>query len=180
VNLPSARTYAFWLALVRILTGAMWLLHGVPKFLNSGMFMPPGGFIVSYVQRGIASTAGPYHDLLVNIVQPNIGIFAELVRLGEVCVGISLVFGAFTRLGGFFGILLPLNYLSARGGLNTLDAWSSIDACMMLLSAVSLVLPTGRVLGLDGLFTRRAGPPPVKAEFVPERPLDGPTAPPRS
>jgi thiosulfate dehydrogenase (quinone) large subunit len=179
MNLPSSRVYGGWLALVRVLTGLIWLIHGVPKFLNSSVFMPPSGFIVNYVQEGIGKTAGPYHDFLVGVVQPNIGIFAELVRLGEVCVGISLVLGLFTRLGGFFGILLPLDYMAARGALSTFTDWSSIDACMALLSAISLVLPTGRVAGLDAFFTRRrVVRTAVVPEVVPERPLDRPTAPP--
>jgi uncharacterized membrane protein YphA (DoxX/SURF4 family) len=100
------------------------------------------------------------------------------VRLGEVCVGISLVLGLFTRLGGFFGILLPLNYLVARGGFGSASEWASLDGCMMLLSAISFVLPTGRVAGIDALLTRRAPRRPVVVpEVVPERPLDGPSAP---
>jgi uncharacterized membrane protein YphA (DoxX/SURF4 family) len=179
VNLPSSRVYGAWLALVRILTGAIWLVHGVPKFLHSDVFMPPTGFIVTYVAQGLAKTTGPYHDFLANVVQPNIGIFAELVRLGEVCVGISLFLGVLTRLGGLFGILLPLNYMAARGALSTVSDWSSVDACMILLSGISLVLPTGRVFGVDRIFTRkREAAPPIMAEFVQERPLDGPTAPP--
>jgi thiosulfate dehydrogenase (quinone) large subunit len=178
MNLPSSRLYAGWLAVVRILTGAIWLLHGVPKFLHGDMFMPPNGFIGQYVTQGLAKTTGPYHDFLASAVQPNIAIFAELVRLGEVCVGISLVLGLLTRLGGFFGIVLTLNYIAARGGLGTLSDWSSIDACLMLLSAINLVLPTGRFLGVDRLFTRRYDTePPLMAEFVQERPLDGPRAP---
>lgn len=178
MNLPSPRVYAGWLAIVRILTGAIWLIHGVPKFLHSDVFMPPNGFIVTYVTQGLAKTTGPYHDFLANVVQPNIGIFAELVRLGEVLVGISLFLGLLTRLGGFFGILLPLNYIAARGGLSGVSEWSSIDACMMLLSAINLVLPTGRFFGVDRLFTRRYdAEPPLVAEFVQERPLDGPRAP---
>ena len=178
MKLPSSRTYGGWLALVRVLTGLIWLIHGIPKFTNSAAFMPPSGFIVSYVQEGIGKTAGPYHDFLVGVVQPNIGIFAELVRLGEVCVGISLVLGLFTRLGGFFGILLPLDYMAARGALTTFTDWSTVDACMALLSAISLVLPTGRVAGLDAFFARRRATIAVVPEVVPERPLDRPMAPP--
>jgi len=177
MNLPSSRTYGVWLALVRVLTGLIWLIHGVPKFLHSDVFMPPNGFIVTYVQQGVAKTAGPYHDFLVGVVQPNIGIFAELVRLGEVCVGISLVLGLFTRLGGFFGIVLPLDYMAARGAVSTFTDWSSLDACMALLSAISLVLPTGHVAGIDAFFTRRRFTrTAVVPEVVPERPLDRPTA----
>ncbi|MGC1380555.1 MAG: DoxX family membrane protein, partial [Candidatus Baltobacteraceae bacterium] len=148
MTLPSSRTYATWLAIVRILTGAIWLLHGVPKFLKSDAFMPPKGVIVTYVQNGLAKTTGPYHDFLANVVQPHIGLFAELVRLGEVCIGFSLFFGVFTRLGGLLGVLQPLNYIAARGDLASLShGWSSLDGALILLSAISFVLPTGRVLG---------------------------------
>jgi uncharacterized membrane protein YphA (DoxX/SURF4 family) len=179
MNLPSSRAYGGWLALVRILTGLIWLIHGIPKFLNSDQFMPPNGFMASYIQQGIARSTGPYHDFLVGVVQPNINLFAELARLGEVCVGLSLMLGLFSRIGGLFGIVLTLNYMSARGGLDTFNAWSSLDACLMLLSAISLVLPTGRVFGVDSLFARRrARPAAVVPEFVPERPMDRPSAPP--
>jgi uncharacterized membrane protein YphA (DoxX/SURF4 family) len=164
--------------LVRVLTGAMWLIHGVPKFVHSDRFMPPNGFFASYLQQGIAGGSGPYRDFLLNVVQPNAGIFAELVRLGEVCVGISLVLGLFSRLGGFVGIVLPLNYVAARNGLGSFSEWATADGALMLLSAISFVLPTGRVAGCDALLTRRT---PRRAtvvpEVVPERPLQGPTAP---
>ncbi len=179
MKLPSSRTYAGWLAIVRILTGAIWLIHGVPKFLKSSTFMPPSGFFTDYLQRGIATTSGPYHDFMVNVVAPNATIFAELVRLGEVLVGISLLLGLFSRLGGFFGIVLPLNYMAVRGAVGTLSGWGSPDASLALLSFISCVLPTGRIAGLDGLRTPRAPRrPTVVAEVVPERPLDRPSAPP--
>ncbi len=178
MKLPSSRVYGGWLALARFLTGGIWLIHGVPKFLNSAQFMPPTGVFATYLQNGVAKTRGPYHDFLVNTVTPNAALFAELVRFGEVCVGILLLLGLFSRLGGLVGILLPLNYLAARGGLGTLSEWSSIDGCLMLLSALSFVLPTGRVAGLDALSLRPSvGRTTVVAEVVPERPLDGPTAP---
>jgi thiosulfate dehydrogenase (quinone) large subunit len=178
VNVPSARTYAGWLALVRILTGAIWLTHALPKFIKSEAFLPPNGVFASYLQDGIAKTAGPYHDFLVNVVAPNAAVFAQLVRFGELLVGISLVLGLFSRFGAFFGIVLPLDYMAARGALGSISSWGSIDACLALLSAISLVLPTNRIAGFDSLRGQR---PPrrkvVNAEVVPERPLDGPTAP---
>jgi uncharacterized membrane protein YphA (DoxX/SURF4 family) len=178
MNLPSSRTYAGLLALVRFLTGAIWLIHAVPKFLHPDAFLPPNGFFGNYLQQGISSTSGPYHDFMVSVVQPNAPIFAELVRLGELVAGISLLLGLFTRLGGFFGIVLPLNYMAVRGAVGTLSGWGSPDASLALLSAISLVLPTGRVAGVDALFARPRRRAAVIPEVVPERPLDGPTAPP--
>ncbi|MBV8372726.1 MAG: hypothetical protein JOY69_05655, partial [Candidatus Eremiobacteraeota bacterium] len=64
--LPSSSTYAGWLAIVRILTGAMWLSHGIPKFTQSAQFMPPNGFMADYVNRGLQTSSGAYHTFLVN------------------------------------------------------------------------------------------------------------------
>ena len=176
--LPSSLTYARWLAVVRILTGIIWLIHGVPKFLQPENFLPPNGVFADYVQHGISATTGPYHDFLVNIVAPNAAIIAQLVRFGELLVGISLVLGLFTRLGGFFGIVLPLNYMAARAAFGSVSQWGSLDAAMVLLSAISLALPTGRIAGFDGLRTPRApARQRVVAEVVPERPLDRPAPP---
>ena len=178
MTLPSARTYGGWLAIVRILTGALWLIHGIPKFTNSIAFMPPNGMIVTYVQRGLTLSRGPYHDFLASVVLPNLSLFAELVRLGEVVAGMLLFFGLFTRLGGLIGIILPLNYLAARGGFASASQWASADGSMLVLSLIALVLPTGRVLGIDALFApRRERRTVVVPEVVPERPLNGPSAP---
>jgi uncharacterized membrane protein YphA (DoxX/SURF4 family) len=180
-NLPSAAAYARWLAFLRLVTGGIWLIHAIPKFTQSDDWMPPNGFIVLYVAKGLQTTnpAGPYHAFLANVVQPNIVLFAELVRLGELAVGVSLVLGILSRLGGLGGVLLTLNYMAARGGLLSFDAWASLDACLLMLSLTSLVLPTGRVLGIDAFFGRKAAETAtVRAQFVDERPLDGPTAPP--
>jgi uncharacterized membrane protein YphA (DoxX/SURF4 family) len=180
-NLPSAATYARWLAFLRLVTGSIWLIHAIPKFTQSDEFMPPNGFIVLYISKGLQATnpADPYHWFLASVVQPNIGIFAELDRLGELMIGVSLVLGLLTRLGGFGGVLLTLNYMAARGGLGTFDAWASLDACLLALSLTNLVLPTGRAMGIDAFFGRKAAETAtVRAQFVEERPLDGPSAPP--
>lgn len=193
MRLPSSGTYAFWLALLRIYTGAFWLLHGIPKFTQSDTFMPPNGMIVNFVNTAVTNTSGPYQAFLQGTVLPNINLFAELVRLGEVAAGTLLLFGLFSRLGATIGVVLALNYLSAKGGFNHSSLWSSLDSTAFVLSLVSLVLPTGRVLGIDQFLGRRKtvaapvnAPAPaaqptaagVRAEFVDEPPMTGPSAPP--
>jgi len=105
-------------------------------------------------------------------------LFAELVRLGEVVTGLLLFFGLFTRWGALIGMLLSLNYLSANGGLAHLRVWDTINSAAFVLSAINFVLPTGLVLGVDGLLARGKGKvPTTKAVFVDEPPMTGPTAP---
>jgi uncharacterized membrane protein YphA (DoxX/SURF4 family) len=179
MKLPSSSTYAFWLAIFRIYAGVFWLMHGIPKFTQSQQFMPPNGFIVQFLNQQISNTSGPYQAFLSNVVLPNIAIFAELVRLGEVVTGCLLLLGFYTRLGGLVGVVLSLNYLSAKGGLSHLNVWSGLDSAAFVLSAVNLVLPTGRVLGVDGLLAHfRKKPQPAPSPlFVDEPPMTGPTAP---
>ena len=179
--LPSSRTYAFWLALVRIVTGIIWLAHGVSKFTNASAFMPPSGAMSGFLQKALTTSTGGYHTFLMTTVVPNINLFAELVRLGEVLVGVSLILGAATRLGGLVGVVLAANYIAAKGGIFTSATLQGLDFAMLVLSAINLLLPTGRAIGVDAAFLRNRRPPapaPVRAEFVPEPPLDRPTAPP--
>jgi uncharacterized membrane protein YphA (DoxX/SURF4 family) len=183
-------TYARCLALIRILTGVIWLSHGIPKFTHSAEFMPSGPvdcgtignaqpIMATYICSGLLHTVGPYHQFMASVVLPNMGIFAELVRLGEVLTGLALLLGVLTRLGGLAGMLLTINYLAARGTLLSSMTLQSMDFALFLLCAISLLLPTGRVLGVDALWARRrSAPSTVRAEFVPEPPLSGPTAPP--
>lgn len=181
MKLPSSSTYAFWLGLFRIYAGAFWLMHGIPKFLHSDEFMPPNGMMMQFLNTQVSHTGGVYQGFLVHVVMPNAYFFAELVRLGEVVTGCLLLFGFYTRLGGLIGVLLSLNYLSAKGGLAHLSVWSGLDSAAFVLSALNVVLPTGRVLGIDGLlsrFKRKREPVAAGAAvFVEEPPMTGPTAP---
>ena len=182
MKLPSAATYAFWLALFRIYAGAFWLMHGIPKFTQSADFMPPTGMMVQFLNQQITHVSGPYQAFLTSVVLPNAWFFAELVRLGEVITGVLLLLGFYTRLGGLIGVLLALNYITAKGGLAHLSVWSGLDSTALVLSLLNVVLPTGRMLGVDhvlSFFNRRPAPVKAAAEpvFVEEPPMTGPTAP---
>jgi uncharacterized membrane protein YphA (DoxX/SURF4 family) len=179
--LPSPRTYGFWLALVRIYTGIFWLEHGLGKLHTTPAFSAPGGPMATFLTQQAAQTTGFYHAFLTGTVIPNLTPFAYAVELGEMVAGALLLVGLFTRLGAFIGVVLALNYWFAKGGIEHMIATSSgvhgfagfggLEMCAAVLTAISLVLPTGRVLGIDGLGQRRpkavqqatfrpVGPPP--------------------
>ena len=181
MKLPSSSTYGYWLGIFRIYTGAFWLMHGIPKFTQSADFMPPSGMMLDFLHQQITHTSGPYQTFLTNVVLPNAWFFANLVRLGEVITGCLLLLGFYSRLGGLIGVLLALNYISAKGGLAHLSVWSGLDSAALVLSFMSIVLPTGRFLGVDALlyrFRRREQRTPEPAAiFVEEPPMTGPSAP---
>lgn len=180
-------SYATAFTLLRIYTGVFWLAHGVPKFLDSASFMPPDGFMPQLVQHGATSLHGFYGDFLRRVVVPHVWLFAQLVRLGEVLAGCSLLFGFLSRFGGLVGCFLALNYLASKGGFTSWTDAGTIDAVAFVLSFCALALPLGRVFGVDALLTRRPAPAtrPVTSTpatgdtvIVPEF-VDEPPAPPR-
>ncbi len=160
--------FASWFAVLRIFAGVFWLVHGLPKFLNAANFMPPNGFMPMLVAKSLSSGGGFYHDFLVRAVVPNITLFAELVRLGEVLTGLSLLFGLLTPLGGIIGAFLALNYMAAQGEFQTIKTIGSLDAVAFVMSFLMIVVPAGRIFGLDGLLVRRRVTNRVTPEFVEE------------
>jgi len=153
--MPSSETYAKWLAIFRIYTGAFWLIHAIPKFTDSASFLPPDGFMPQMVQKSIGSTTGFYHDFLANTALPNIAVFAQLVRAGELLVGISLVLGLFSRIGGLGGMFLALNYMLAKNAFGAPDGYGGLDFVAIVISFFNLVLPTDARWALDTVLFRR-------------------------
>jgi uncharacterized membrane protein YphA (DoxX/SURF4 family) len=152
--LPSSRTYASWLALARIYTGFFWLEHGVGKLRAQPPFGAPNGAMAQFLAEQAAKTAGPYHDFLVTVVVPNLPTFAYAIELGELLAGALLLTGLFTRFGALVGVILALNYAAATDAFHGLAASSGFQVCAAVLTALSLVLPTGRFFGLDALGAR--------------------------
>lgn len=162
MRMPSHWTYASWFTLLRVYAGAFWLAHGISKFLNADAYMPPSGYMPQLVQKAVMSQTGFYHDFLLSVVTPNIALFADLVRLGEVLVGCSLLLGVLTRLGGLAGCFLTLNYMAAQGEFYSWTTVGSLDAVAFILSFMMLVVPAGRVAGIDALLFR----PRVRKDLV--------------
>lgn len=179
MRMPSHWTYAGWFTLLRVYAGCFWLAHGIPKFLNSASFMPPDGFMSQAVQRAATTQTGFYHGFLANVVIPNMALFAELVRLGEVLVGCSLLLGVFTRFGGLIGCFLALNYMALMGEFSSWTTVGSLDAAAFMLSFMMLAVPAGRVAGVDALLWRAPvrKEPVIVPEVVDEPPPTTPHAP---
>jgi thiosulfate dehydrogenase [quinone] large subunit len=114
----------FWL-IVRVYCGWQWLSAGVGKIQNPAWFGPNAGAALTGFLNGALQKAssGPdvtdwYASFLQAVVLPNVGFFSNVVTVGEVLVGLGLIFGALTGIAAFFGTVMNANYLFA-GTLST-------------------------------------------------------------
>lgn len=147
----SSENRANWLAVMRIYGGAFWLIHAVPKFIGNGFLT----FLPAMTQKLAQEATGPYHSFMVTTVVPHADIVAQLMRAGELLVGISLLLGLVTRAGALGGMFLAANYMLAKGALGTLDGWASLDGAAFAISFINFVLPTAAVWSADALLARR-------------------------
>ncbi len=90
---------------------------------------------------------GVYGDILDSVVLPNFEVFAWLVFLAELAVGLSLLTGTWTRLGALLGLAMSVNLLV--GLLDVPGEWPWSYAMMVLLHGTILVTAAGRVWGFD-------------------------------
>jgi uncharacterized membrane protein YphA (DoxX/SURF4 family) len=158
--LPSPQTYSTWLAVLRIFTGIFWLCHGVPKLLNP-RFYGPEGMMAGMLRDASTGASGPYNSFILHVALPNADLVSHLVAWGETLVGVSLLLGLLTRVGGIFGVFLPLNYFLMKGSYAHLTSLGGLDAAAMALSFINIVLPTGLVFGLDALLPISTGRRPA-------------------
>ena len=91
-------------AIVRILTGVLFVAEGLSKI--SGQFVR--GDFASHV-RGIAADSFPFWKRFLEwAVVPRANLFAWVIALGELAVGVGLLVGFLTRVAAGGGALLTL------------------------------------------------------------------------
>lgn len=137
------------IAVARAIIGVLWLFSLRWKLPPD--FMPAEGRgLMDWLQLEVTHAAFPLYGLFVEqIVLPNFILFAWLIFLTELAVGLSLLAGAFTRLGALLGLGLSLNL-----GIGLLDVpgeWPWSYAMLAMWHGLFLVTGAGRVWGLDGL-----------------------------
>ncbi|MBV9120325.1 MAG: DoxX family membrane protein [Chloroflexi bacterium] len=143
----------FWL-IVRVYVGWQWLVAGWGKFSGeeAGWWGPSAGKgMAGFVNGAInnATVAKPtvlpgYAWFLTHFVLPFTAVWSYAITVGEILVGLGLIFGLFTGVAAFFGGLMNVDYLFA-GSLGT----GAVNPPLFVL-ATGLVL-AWRVAGYIGL-----------------------------
>ena len=150
---------------VRVLVGALWLNGGIEKLLNPDF---PRQFADTLEVGGFVSQAPPFfRDFMQSTVVPNAELFAQLVRAGELTVGVALILGFLTNLAAVGSVALSILILLSGGGVRLgtglgAPEFVTINVLVALISLVILFSRAAKEVSLDsGLARRSPGLSPV-------------------
>lgn len=123
---------------------APWVIQGGHQF----------GWLYGWIWKEITHPAVPlYKSFLQAIVLPHFSLFGYLTFLTEIALGLSLLLGLFTVLGGIGGALWQLNI--ALGSYSVPGEWYWLWALLIVPHLVFAHTRSGRVLGMDRLLLHR-------------------------
>jgi uncharacterized membrane protein YphA (DoxX/SURF4 family) len=147
-------------AVVRILTGALFVAEGLSKIT--------GGFVrgefAGSARRMATATFPFWKRFLEAVVLPHASVFAWLVALGELAVGLALLAGFLTRTAAAAGALLMLSIVLGAARPEAGAAWDDwITAGLspklaLLLFALLAGTNSAAVWSVDSRRPRRAKP----------------------
>ena len=144
---------------VRILIGAVWLNGAMEKLLSPSF---PRQFAVSLSAGGYVQQAPSwFQDFMRTIVVPNAELVAQLVRFGELTLGLALVLGLLTNPAAVGSILFSLMIFASEGGprLGTglgPPEFLDINLLVASISLVMLLSPAAKTLSLDATLVHRS------------------------
>jgi len=144
---------------VRVLIGAVWLNGGVEKLLNPDF---PRQFAASLQAGGFVSQAPPFfQDFMKGYVVPNAELFAQLMRAGELTLGIALIVGLLTNLTAIGSVGLSVVILLSQGGVRLgmglgSPEFLTINVIVALISVIILLSPGAKNLSVDSRLAERS------------------------
>lgn len=153
-----------WLALLRVVVGALVLRAARPKFgiVWAANVVPypvvSPEYLTQHAQRlGELAAGTPFawhRDFLRNTVLPHATLAGTLQAWGEVAVGVGLILGLFAGLAALVGLLLAINTALAARVAGT--GPTAFHVLMIAAMLAFLGSRAGRAWGLDAAIRRRA------------------------
>lgn len=137
----------------RILIGILWLFSLRWKLPPD--FAPNNGLgLMDWLLLEVQHPAfGFYADFVKGVVMPHFTFFAWVIFLSELLVGLSLLTGTLTRLGGTIGLLMALNL--GIGLLEVPGEWPWSYVMLAMWHGTFVVVGAGRLWGVDAGLQRR-------------------------
>ena len=160
---------------VRVLVGAVWLNGAVEKLLNPEF---PQQFATSLQAGGFISVAPPFfQDFMRGVVVPNVEVFAQLMRAGELALGIALILGLLTNLAALGSVGLSIVIMLSQGGVRLgaglgAPELLTINVLVALISIVILLSSAAKAFSVDAILARRS---PVLSPLLTNRRARGGT-----
>jgi thiosulfate dehydrogenase (quinone) large subunit len=162
----ASRSAAWLWLVVRLYMAYVFVPAGWGKVTSGEWLFGDGTPIMGMVGGAVANEGTPawYVWFLENIVQPNAGLFATLVALGELAVGLGLLVGLLTGIAAFFAVFLSGNFVLA-------GALGSNPALIILGLFLTVAWRNAGWIGLDRWFiplthrtfwARRESAPPAE------------------
>ncbi len=137
----------------RILIGILWLFSLRWKLPPN--FAPASGR--GLMEWLLLEVQYPAFDFYANFVEsiiiPNFTFFAWIIFLSELLVGLSLLTGTLTRLGGLIGLLMSLNL--TIGLLEVPNEWPWSYVMMVMWHGTFVMTAAGRLWGVDVWLRKR-------------------------
>src|ERR687894_764563 len=144
---------------VRVLIGAVWLNGAIEKLLNPDF---PQQFADSLAAGGFVSQAPPFlQDFMQSTVVPNAELFAQLMRVGELTLGVALILGLLTNIAAIGSVVLSLVIMLSQGGVRLGTGLGApelltVNVLVALLSVVILLSAAAKVLSVDAMLAQRS------------------------
>jgi thiosulfate dehydrogenase [quinone] large subunit len=144
---------------VRVLIGAVWLNGGLEKLLNPDF---PSQFAGSLAAGGFVSQAPPFFQgFMRGYVIPNAELFAQLMRAGELTLGIALILGLLTNFAAVGSVVLSVMILLSQGGVGLgtglgTPEFLTMNLLIALVSVVVLFSPAAKAFSVDSGLARRS------------------------
>jgi uncharacterized membrane protein YphA (DoxX/SURF4 family) len=154
-SLQNPASPLFWLALLRIMVGLVFLTTWLSNALK-GFYTPNGlqrFFTEVFPQSENALTF--YADFINGVILPARGVFAPFQLVAEFLLGLALLIGAFTPFFSVAGIFFLANVFLATFGHD----WPWAYWMPMGILGVCCLTRAGRSLGVDAILLKRFGEP---------------------
>ena len=138
--------------MLRLIMGVMWWQQSLWK-------IPPNydGLVFWMNQMVAHSPVRLQASMVDQIMVPHIGVFGPLVYLLEVLIGVSLMFGVFTRVFAGLGLLMAVNLWV--GLYSAPNEWPWTYGYLIVIQTLFVIDPPGRRLGLEKPVPEAAGGP---------------------
>ncbi len=148
-NIWNKKDAALWLVFLRIIVGFEWFFAGLTKIIQTAPSFPEG----MAGTLGFFSTGAPtWMSNWLTAMLPAATTFGYLVEIGELLIGLALMFGVLVNLSALVGIFFNFLFFFAAGWLGA--STISINWILWAIQIIFILSPGVKKLGVDGWIAK--------------------------